>query len=545
MRGTMMDFPLTMHHVFERGTRLFPEQEIVTGGGAGVAHRYTYRDFDQRTRQVASGLLDLGLRRGDRVATFGWNHYRHLELYFGVPLIGSVLHTLNIRLFQDQLSYIINHAEDRYLVVDRSLLPTLSDLLPSLRTVERLIVVDDGDDAEVPDQSIDYEAVVDRGDPGFTFPTVDETEAAMMCYTSGTTGNPKGVAYTHRSLTLHSFGVCVSDALGISMRDTTMAVVPMFHANAWGIPYGSTFVGAKQVLPGAAPSPERLLNLLQDEQVTMAAGVPTIWIGLLPAVQSGKYDLSRLDRLIVGGSAAPRGLIEAYHKAGLNILHAWGMTEMSPIGTVSRLKPALTRTAPERQLDYEAKQGLSVPGVEARAIDPDGNEVPRGEQMGELVVRGPWVTATYYNDEERSGASFTADGWFRTGDVVTIDDQGYIEIADRTKDLIRSGGEWISSVALENALMAHPKVLEAAVIAVPDERWAERPLACVVPRPEARGALSDAELTDHLARQFAKWWLPDHFLILDELPKTSVGKFDKKALRQAHAAPHPIESKSN
>jgi fatty-acyl-CoA synthase len=315
-----------------------------------------------------------------------------------------------------------------------------------------------------------------------------------------------------------------------------MAVVPMYHANAWGIPYGSALVGAKQVLPGVAPRPERLLSLLQDERVTVAAGVPTIWIGLLPAIQSGAYDLSQLNRIVVGGSAAPRGLIEAYDKVGLNILHAWGMTEMSPIGTVARLKPALSQRGADEQLDYRAKQGLSVPGVETRALDGDGHEVPHdGQAMGELVVRGPWVTGAYYNDE-RSADSFTPDGWFRTGDVVSVDPEGYIEIADRTKDLIRSGGEWISSVALENALMAHPKVLEAAVIAVPDQRWGERPLACVVPRPEARDQLGDAELTDYLAQQFARWWLPDRYLYLDELPKTGVGKFNKKALRQAHAS---------
>jgi fatty-acyl-CoA synthase len=536
MRGTMMDFPLTLHHVFERATRLFPEHEIVTGGGSGVAHRYTYRDMDERVRRLASGLLDLGLRPGERVATFAWNTYRHLELYFAVPLLGSVLHTLNIRLFHDQLTYIINHAEDRFLVVDRSLLPTIQALLPTLRTVEKVIVMDDGSDVD-PGDAIDFDTIVDRGDGKFEFPPVDEKDAAMMCYTSGTTGNPRGVAYSHRSMLMHSFGVCVSDALGISMHDTTMAVVPMFHANAWGIPYGSALVGAKQVLPGVAPQPERLLNLLQDERVTMAAGVPTIWIGLLPAIQSGAYDLSRLNRLVVGGSAAPRGLIEAYDKVGLTILHAWGMTEMSPIGTVSRLKPDLGQLDERRQMDYRAKQGLSVPGVETRVLDGDGNDVPHdGEAMGELVVRGPWVTGAYYHDDERSAASFTSDGWFRTGDVVTVDAEGYIEIADRTKDLIKSGGEWISSVALENALMAHPKVLEAAVIAAPDERWTERPLACVVPRPEARDQLGDAELTEYLARQFARWWLPDRYLYLDELPKTSVGKFDKKALRQAHAA---------
>jgi fatty-acyl-CoA synthase len=310
----------------------------------------------------------------------------------------------------------------------------------------------------------------------------------------------------------------------------------MFHANAWGLPYAATFVGAKQVFPGNSMAADRVLQLMQDERVTLGAGVPTIWIGALPLLQSGKYDLSSVTRIACGGSAAPRGLIEAYQKLGLNIVHAWGMTEMTPLGTVAVPLRELDAADPATQLDFKARQGVPAPGVEARALDAEGNEVPwDGKTMGELVVRGPWVTASYYNDE-RSAASFTPDGWFRTGDIVVVHPNGYIEIADRTKDLIRSGGEWISSVALENALMAHPKVLEAAVIAVPSERWAERPLACVVPRPEARGQLQDVELTDYLAQHFARWWLPDRYLFLDELPKTSVGKFDKKALRQTHAS---------
>jgi fatty-acyl-CoA synthase len=533
MRGTMMDFPLTLQQVFERGTRLFPEREIVTGGSAGV-HRYTYGDMARRVHRVADGLRQLGLQPGDRVATFSWNHYRHLELYFAVPMMGSVLHTLNIRLFHDQVTYIVNHAADRFICVDRSLLPVIRKLEPSFESVERLIVIDDGGDNDVGD-ALDYEQLVSSGAEQFDFPPLDENDAAMMCYTSGTTGNPKGVAYSHRALTLHSFGACQVDSTAISERDTVMAMVPMFHANAWGLPYASTFVGAKQVFPGNSMHPDAVLPLLQAEGVTLAAGVPTIWIAALPLLQSGKYDISCTTRIAVGGSAAPRSLIEAYDKLGLNILHAWGMTELSPIGTVSRLRRELLAEPASVQLDYRARQGPAVPGVEVRVLDGEGNDVPwDGKTMGELVVRGPWVAASYYNDD-RGAASFTADGWFRTGDVVTIQANGYIEIADRTKDLIKSGGEWISSVALENALMAHPKVLEAAVIAVPDERWGERPLACVVPRPEFRGTVSDAELVEHLSQHFAKWSLPEHYLFLDELPKTSVGKFDKKAMRQQHA----------
>jgi fatty-acyl-CoA synthase len=475
------------------------------------------------------------------VATFGWNHHRHLELYFAVPMLGSVLHTLNIRLFHDQITYIVNHAADRFIVVDRSLLPVIRKLQPSFESVERLIVIDDGGENEVGD-ALDYEALVASGASHCDFPRLDENEAAMMCYTSGTTGNPKGVAYSHRALTLHSFGVCHVDTIALSERDTVMAMVPMFHANPWGLPYAAVFVGAKQVFPGNLMAPDHVLSLLSQERVTLAAGVPTIWIGSLPLLQAGKYDISSTTRIVVGGSAAPRSLIDAYDKLGLNILHAWGMTEMSPIGTISRVRRELLSEPASVQLDYRAKQGISAPGVELRALDGDGNEVPwDGQTLGELVVRGPWVAASYYNDE-RSAASFTADGWFRTGDVVTIQPNGYIEIADRTKDLIKSGGEWISSVAIENALMAHPKVLEAAVIAIPDERWSERPMACVVVRSEFRDSLSESELNQHLLRDFAKWSLPDRYLFLDEIPKTSVGKFDKKAMRQQFAETHSAVS---
>jgi acyl-CoA synthetase (AMP-forming)/AMP-acid ligase II len=533
MLGTMMDFPLTLQHVFDRGTRLFPDREIVTGG-LGERHRYTYRDFAQRVHRLASAFQKLGLQPGERVGTFGWNHYRHLEMYFAVPMQGAVLHTLNIRLFHDQLTYIINHAADRFIVVDRSLLPIVQQLKPTLETVEKLIVIDDGGDCEVGD-ALDYEQFLDSGDEHFDFPRLDENTAAMMCYTSGTTGNPKGVAYSHRALTLHSFGACVADSLAVSQRDTVLAVVPMFHANAWGLPYASTFVGAKQVFPGNSMAADRVLQLMQDERVTLGAGVPTIWIGALPLLEAGNYDLSTVTRIACGGSAAPRALIDAYQKLGLHIVHAWGMTEMSPLGTVAMPRTELDSADHSVQMDFKARQGMPVPGVEARALDSEGKEVPwDGQTMGELVVRGPWVAATYYNDD-RSAASFTSDGWFRTGDIVVMHPNGYLEIADRTKDVIKSGGEWISSVALENALMAHPKVQEAAVIGVADERWSERPMACVVARPDYKGSVTSDELTEFLAKQFAKWWLPERYLFLDELPKTSVGKFDKKAMRGQHS----------
>jgi fatty-acyl-CoA synthase len=533
MRGTMMDFPLTLQHVFERGTRLYPDREIVSGGTAG-SHRYTYREFGERVHRLANALKDVGIQPGDRVGTFAWNHHRHLELYFAVPMLGAVLHTLNIRLFHDQVSYIVNHAADRFIFVDRSLLPVIRTLQPSFETVEQIVVMDDGGEVD-PGGALDYEQLLGSGAERCDFPRLDENDAAMMCYTSGTTGNPKGVAYSHRALTLHTLGQCMVDSLAVSERDTVMAMVPMFHANAWGLPYGSTLVGAKQVFPGNAMSPDRVLQLMQDERVTLGAGVPTIWIGALPLLQAGKFDVSAITRIVCGGSAAPRALIEGYQKLGLNILHAWGMTELTPIGTVSITRRELAVAEPSVQLDFKARQGPSVPGVELRVIDGEGKDVVwDGTTMGELVARGPWVAASYYNDD-RGTDSFTADGWFRTGDVATILPNGYMEIADRTKDLIKSGGEWISSVALENALMAHPKVQEAAVIAIPDERWSERPMACIVLRPDARGSALEPELTDYLGKQFAKWWLPERYLFLDELPKTSVGKFDKKAMRQQHA----------
>jgi fatty-acyl-CoA synthase len=534
MRGTMMDFPLTLQHVFERGTRLFPDREIVTGGISGQ-HRYTYGELSQRVHRLASALKGLGLKPGERVATFAWNHYRHLELYFAVPMQGAVLHTLNIRLFHDQLTYIVNHAADRFIFVDRTLLPVIRKLQPSFESVERLIVMDDGGDND-PGDALDYEQLLTSGAEQFDYPRLDENEAAMLCYTSGTTANPKGVAYSHRALVLHSFGQLAVDSLAISERDTVLPVVPMFHANAWGLPYSCTYVGAKQVFPGNSLAPDRVLQLVQDERVTVAAGVPTIWIAALPLIQSGTYDLSLLTRIICGGSAAPRGLIEAYQKSGLTILHAWGMTELTPLGTVSRVRAEVASADPATQLDVLARQGTAVPGVELRVVDADGKPVPwDGQTMGELEARGAWVTASYFQDE-RSAGSFTADGWFRTGDVAIMLPNGEMTIADRTKDLIKSGGEWISSVALENALMAHPKVQEAAVIAVPDERWSERPLACVVARPDFKGAIAESELAEYLATQFAKWMIPEHYHFLDELPKTSVGKFDKKAMRAQYTA---------
>ena len=534
VQGTMMDFPLTLRHFLERARQIFPRKEIVTKMAAGM-HRHTYADFYARVLRLANALARLGVRKGDRVATFAWNHYRHLELYFAVPCMGAVLHTLNIRLFPDQLAYVINHAGDEIVFVDASLVPALQRVQDRIKGIRHFVVMTDT--GQVPETSLsptsEYESLLRAAEPEFAFPNLDERDAAGMCYTSGTTGNPKGVVYTQRALFLHSMAEAASDAAAISERDTVMPVVPMFHVNAWGLPFTSTMVGAKQVFPGPHLQPRDLAELIQGEQVTVAAGVPTLWIGLYNLLEREKYDVSSLRTLLVGGAAVPRTLIEKFEKNfGVTVTHAWGMTEMTPLGTLSKLKSYLLDAPEDVRFAYRAKQGLAIPGVEVKAVDESGREVPSdGKTMGELWVRGPWIAGSYYHDESLS-AAFTPDGWFRTGDVVTIDPEGYVEIADRIKDLVKSGGEWISSVALESALMGHPKVLEAAVIAVPHEKWQERPLACVVPKPEFVNAIGQEELLAYLNPKFPKFWLPDEVVFLREMPKTSVGKFDKRVLRE-------------
>lgn len=538
MRGLMMDYPLTLHHLFDRGTLIFGEHEIISRVPGGK-HSYTYADFRERTQRLAGALRQFGIQPGDRVGTLAWNHYRHLELYFGVPCMGAVLHTLNLRLPADQLAYIIHHAGDRVIVADRSLLPLLESIKDQIPNVERIVVM--SDEPGPVETSLgpvdDYETLLANAEPMTEWPKLDENDAAAMCYTSGTTGHPKGVLYSHRAIFLHAMGAAQVDSAGISQADVVMPVVPMFHANAWGMPFAATLVGAKQVFPGAAPTPTDLAQLIHDERVTVAAGVPTIWMGVLQVLQSGQYDVSSIRCMPCGGSAPPPALMAAYEQQfGVQILHAWGMTEMSPIGSISTLKPRLRSASPDVRFAYQTKQGLPVPGIELKAIDAAGNEVPHdGRSMGELIARGPWVAATYYNDD-RSADSFTPDGWFRTGDIVTIDPDGYIQITDRAKDVIKSGGEWISSVELENTIMGHPKVAEAAVIAVPHERWMERPLACVVRKPDGQN-LTKEELIDYLVdRGVARWWLPDDVVFVPEIPKTSVGKFDKKVLRAQQAA---------
>jgi fatty-acyl-CoA synthase len=532
MQGLMQDYPLTLPHIFHRAERLFPNKEIVTATATG-RERTTYGQWAERTRRLAGALDQLGIPPAGRVGTFAWNTSRHLELYFAAPCSGRVLHTLNIRLFADQLTYIVNHAEDEVIFVDRTLIGQLWPLVSQFETVRHYVVMDDGK-GDVPDDPriVDYEELVGNADP-VELRVDDEQQAAAMCYTSGTTGNPKGVVYSHRSMFLHSMAVLMADALGISESDVILPVVPMFHANVWGLGHAAPFAGASLVLPGPDLSPGAISDLFESEKITVAAGVPTIWMGVLPLLEG--RDLSSLRKIICGGSAVPRSLSEAYReKVGLPITQAWGMTETSPIASVGMVKSALKGRPEDELADIRATQGLGAPGVDLRIVDPEsGDEAPwDGKTSGELQARGPWIARDYYNDA-RSRESFTDDGWLRTGDVAVIDPEGYIRLVDRTKDLVKSGGEWISSVELENEIMAHPKVAEAAVIGVAHERWVERPLACVVVAEGEK--LTRDEVLEFLEPRVAKWWLPDDVVFIDEVPKTSVGKFSKKVLRDQFA----------
>jgi len=538
MQGMMMDYPLTLLPILERARRLFGKKRIVTRTGDSTRH-VTYADLYGRVKRLAGALAALGVERGDRVATLCWNHQQHLELYFAAPCMGSVLHTVNFRLFVDQLVFILNDAADKVVVVDDSLLPLLDEIVPRTPAVRHILVVGDVPPGR---RSIDsrpvtsYEEALAAAPADFDFPELSELDAAAMCYTSGTTGNPKGVVYSHRSMVLHTMGGALPDVLGIRERDVVMAVVPMFHVNAWGFPYMATMVGATQVMPGAAPGPVDLLRLIEQEHVTIAGGVPTVWLGVLAALEHGTYDLSSMQRIVVGGSAAPRAMMERFEKRhGVPVWHAWGMTELSPLGSVCWTKSYQDGLSEDERWRVLTTQGVPAPFVEVKAVDAQGNDVPwDGSTLGEMVVRGPWVTAGYYNDPS-PGDRFTSDGWFRTGDVVTIDPEGYFQIADRTKDLVKSGGEWISSIDLENALVGHPAVAEACVIAVPHPKWGERPLACVVLRPNSE-SVAAADLIDFLRPGFARWWLPDDVVFLPELPRTGVGKLDKKVLRDRFQA---------
>jgi fatty-acyl-CoA synthase len=532
MQGLMQDVPLTLPHLFGRAEQLFFDKEIVTATATG-RERGTYGTWAERTRRLGGVLDDLGISEDGRVATFGWNTARHLELYFAAPCSGRVLHTLNIRLFPEQLVYIANHAEDEVIFVDRSLVALLWPLLDQLTTVRHIVVMDDGK-GEVPSPDggrtvHDYEDLLGAADP-VEFHVDDESRAASMCYTSGTTGNPKGVVYSHRSSFLHTLGTMVTSGIGVEESDRILPVVPMFHANAWGLAHAAVASGASLVMPGPDLSPKAIADLIVEERVTIAAGVPTIWMGVLPELEG--RDTSSLRAIPCGGSAVPRALSEGYRKqTGLPIMQAWGMTETSPIASVGRIKSTLdAELDDEGRADLRTTVGQPSICVEPRIVRPGSTEALPwdGESSGELQVRGPWIAAEYY-DDERSPESFTEDGWLKTGDVAVIDPHGYIRLVDRTKDVIKSGGEWISSVDLENELMGHPKIAEAAVIGVPHPKWAERPLACVVAK--AGEALTKQDVLAYLEPRVAKWWLPDDVVFVDEIPKTSVGKFSKKDLR--------------
>lgn len=531
MQGLMMDYPLTLQHAYNRAVSLFSRKEIVTRTDDGT-HRYTYSEWGKRTAQLANALSNAGVAQGERIATFGWNTYRHLELYFAIPCIGAVLHTLNIRLFAEQLIFVANNAEDKIIFVDGDLVPALEKVADQLPTVKQYVIM--GESPYTPTKLqpfVDYEEFIAGQPETYDWPTLDENAAAAMCYTSGTTGNPKGVVYSHRSIFLHSMGVGQANAVGLSEEDVTFPIVPMFHANAWGLPHASIMMGAKIVLPGRFMDPLKIAELMQDERVTIAAGVPTIWIGLVNVLDRESFDLSSVRMILCGGSAVPEGLIRALQEKNLTIVQAWGMTETSPLASVSKLRAYQKDWPYDEQIRIRGKQGTVVPCVELRVVDIDsGQEVPwDNKTFGEIQVRGPWIARAYYRDDT-SSQKFSG-GWLRTGDVAVVDEDGIIQIVDRTKDVVKSGGEWISSVELEGLIMGHPKVLEACVIGIPHPRWSERPVAFVVEKPDQVGKVTKEEIIEYLTPRVAKWWLPDDVVFIEAVPKTSVGKFDKKVLR--------------
>jgi fatty-acyl-CoA synthase len=529
MKSTMMSSPLLLDCMLDRAYKLFPHVEIVSAQPDGSVHRCTYRDLYRRSRQLSAALLQAGIRSGDRVATLMWNGHEHLEAYFGVPATGAILHTLNLRLHPDELTYIVNHAEDRFLIVDDVLLELFEKIRPRVH-FERVFVADHGCCGQLPEGCELYENFLSEGIGEPVLPVKAEDDGATMCYTSGTTGVPKGVLYSHRALALHTFSISLPDQLSFSCHDTVLCAMSMFHANSWGFPYAATMNGSKHVLPGRNLQPEALLDLLQNERVTLTGGVPTIWLAVLHALDTnpGRWKLVPGMRIVSAGSAVPESMFRRFDKYDVRVIQPWGMTETAPLATVCIPKPHMQAWSEDERYNLRAKQGMCSPFIETRAMTVDG-EVPwDGQTAGELEVRGPWVTASYYRLDQ--GDKWTDDGWFRTGDVATIDAEGYVKITDRVKDMIKSGGEWISSIDLENAIVGHEAVKEAAVIAVPHPKWQERPLAVVVVKDGMR--LSEDELRAFLEKRFARWQVPEAYVFVEELPHTSTGKLLKTKLRK-------------
>jgi fatty-acyl-CoA synthase len=527
VRSTMQEAPLLVKEILRHGRQVHGRSEVVTFEGDGF-RRASFAEVAGNAERLAGGLRSLGVQPGDRVATFCFNHQEHVEAYLAVPSMGAVLHTLNVRLFPEQLKYVIDHAQDKVIICDAGIAPVLAKVVGECPSVERIITVGEGD-TSVLGETVAYAELLATGEPFSDWPDVDERQVAAMCYTSGTTGNPKGVAYSHRSTYLHSLASTSAATLAISSDDRVLVVVPQFHANAWGLPYSCWLAGADLILPKQFLQAEPLVRIIEEERPSFAGAVPTIWNDVLRYAEAKGSDLSSFRGIVCGGSAVPESLMRRFEaRYGVPILQAWGMTETSPLAAVAR--PPRWALGEEAWF-YRQKAGRVAFGVEARVVDGEGRVAPRdGETVGEFEVRGPWVTASYYGDET---ADRFRQGWLRTGDVGTIDEHGFLTITDRTKDVIKSGGEWISSVELENALMAHPDVFEAAVVSVPDERWDERPLACVVINPGAEAAAG--ELASFLADRVARWWVPERWSFIAEVPKTSVGKFDKKVLRAQFA----------